>query len=148
MNLIPAAEAADRQWGQQQFWKTPGKGAASTQTVLDQNPPCFNTESGLRLTEQQRRGWAQAESSLKQLDFNREAEGKENLDQLLPPIPFHVWDFTVHAEIGYAASSRYPRRISASLTDTHQQTPSSLTALVPSRAQRGVLAPLYQGCSF
>lgn len=72
------------------------------------------------------------ESSHKQLDFNPKAEGKENLDQLLPPIPFYVWDFIVHAEIGYAASSCYPRSISAYLTDTHEQILSSLIALVPS----------------
>lgn len=72
------------------------------------------------------------ESSLKQLDFNPKAEGKENLDQLLPPIPFYVQDFIVHAEIGYAASSRYPRSVSAYLTDTREQILSSLIALVPS----------------
>lgn len=72
------------------------------------------------------------ESSLKQLDFNPTTEGKENLDQLLPPIPFYVQDFIVHTEIGYAASSRYPQRVSACLADTHEQIPSSWIALVPS----------------
>lgn len=72
------------------------------------------------------------ESSLKQLDFNPKAEGKENLDQLLPSVPFYIQDFIVHAEIGYAASSCYPQSISAYLTDTHEQILSSLIALVPS----------------
>lgn len=71
-------------------------------------------------------------SSLKQLDFNPKAEGKENLDQLLPSVPFYVQDFIVHAEIGYAASSCYPQSVSAYLTDTHEQILSSLIALVPS----------------
>lgn len=72
------------------------------------------------------------ESSLKQLDSNPKAEGEENLDQLLPPIPFYVRDFIVHAEIGYAASSCYPQSISAYLTDTYEQILSSLIASVPS----------------
>lgn len=73
-----------------------------------------------------------SQSSLKQLDFNPKAGRKENLDQLLPPIPSHVRDFIVHAEIGYAASSCYPRSASASLTDTHEQIPSPLIAPVAS----------------
>lgn len=72
------------------------------------------------------------ESSLKQLDFNPKAEGKENLDQPLPPIPFYIQDSIVHAEVGYAASSCYPRSTSAYLTDTHEEILSSLIALLPS----------------
>lgn len=51
------------------------------------------------------------ESFLKQLDLNPKEEKKENLDRLLPPIPFYVQDFIVRTEIGYAASSCYPRSV-------------------------------------
>lgn len=85
--------------------------------------PTFTTTAKARVGTSQ--------SSLKQLDFNPKAGGKENLDQLLPPIPSHVRDFIVHAEIGYAASSRYPRSASASLPDTHGQIRSH-----PERAQK------------